>query len=229
MANRVLISDIDQPHADKVEEAIVDGYGSDISADIETRIAQTFANDVTYAVANGFEAIVRSVSAPVGSDVSGAVSAYGSDIAVFFPLGSNTSSELSYPPTLLVIVTSGAGDTQNQTAFGNGLEFWDVESVDVGFQSSFSNGVVAGKMLKIKDGRAGSWWDARYAARQTASNAGVWDKNDGYGKIDVTAAVAFAGAVPSDPYANTIIIYAASDYTARYAGSYSCLNNYCTV
>lgn len=228
MANRVLISDIDADHAADVETAISTGYGSDISADIAIRLNEGYSSDVTYAIANGFEAIVRSVSAPTGSDISRAVSAYASDLLTFFPLGSNSDIELAYPPSLLVIVTSGAGDTENQTAYGNGLEFWDVEDIDEGFQSSFSNGVVAGKMLKIKDGRASTWWDARYAARETAGNSGTWDKNDGYGKIDVTAAVAFAGAVPTDPYEHVVIIYTADDYDARYAGSYSCENNYCT-
>jgi hypothetical protein len=95
-------------------------------------------------------------------------------------------------------VTSGGGTTQNDTAYGDGLEFWD----DGSGGSSAANGRIAGKLLKIKHSRGGSWWDARYAARQTASNGGVWDKFNGYGKIDVAAAIAYGGSIPADDYAN---------------------------
>jgi hypothetical protein len=117
-------------------------------------------------------------------------------VEAFVPLGSNSYIDLTYPTSIPNAITSGASraDT-NFTAYGPGLEF--IAPSDV---SSFSNGIIAGQLLKIYQARGHGWWDARYAARITASHAGVWDIHNGYGKIDVAAAIAYSGAIPPDPY-----------------------------
>ena len=104
-----------------------------------------------------------------------------------------------------MIVTCGAGvasATNNQTGYGNGLEFWDRESVGAAgtAESSYSNGVIAGKLYSIKAALGCNWWEARYRARMTASNGGSWNKYDGYGVINVSAAIAYGSGIAEDPY-----------------------------
>lgn len=61
--------------------------------------------------------------------------------------------------------------------------------------------VICAKIRKIQAGRNDcSVWEAVYAAQQTGSNSGVFSVNNGYGKIDVAAAIAFAGAIIDDPH-----------------------------
>ena len=54
-------------------------------------------------------------------------------------------------------------------------------------------------------GRNCSWWEARYCARKTASQKGIWDKYNGYGLINVADAIAFNGTIPLDPYDETLV------------------------
>jgi len=140
------------------------------------------------------------------------------DVLTFFPLGSNTFENLTIfddkePP---VIVITGAGDTENQnnTGWGNGLEFWD-DDLDLGTPdlSSYSNGYIAGKLFFIsqaimytEDSERPRLWVARWRARITASRteitrlANIWDSRNGYGKIDIVKAITYDGIIPFDPY-----------------------------
>lgn len=118
-----------------------------------------------------------------------------------------------------VIVTSGAGDEElrNNTSYGKGLEFWDWDltqtfPIPTSDQSSYSNGIVLGKLLKIKDELNCSWWEARFRARVTADRTepnrndidaieGVsWCKFNGFGRINVDNAIGYSGIIPPDPY-----------------------------
>lgn len=210
--SRVLIADNDAGHAATIKAAIVAGYGSDINSDIE--VVSTWNGAVLAAgIDTDVVAIVRSYTG-VESNVVSAQSVYPR-VLCFMPLGSNTFQELSVftakePP---VIVTSGAGDAENQnnTGYGKGMEFWDTDldastSADM---SSFSNGYICGKLLKIKDTLECDWWEARYRARMTAARTeanrltSMWDLRNGYGKIDVTGAGLYEGLIPTDPYLTT--------------------------
>ncbi|MEM6378304.1 MAG: hypothetical protein AAF705_08830 [Bacteroidota bacterium] len=110
---------------------------------------------------------------------------------------------------LPLIVITRAVDSLNGsgTGYGEMLEFYDEDHIpaDGNPISSYSNGVIAAKLYKIKEARGGSWWDARYAARVTADRNGThvsedWNKEYGFGKIDVSASIAFNGSIPPDPY-----------------------------
>jgi len=199
MAIRIVVSDGDADHAAAVKAAISLGYGSDISAEIEVRL-EGGDTSLAYAASIGAPMVVRSTTflkahIPYAEDVY-------PDVLMVMPYGSNFHVDGSwYLDHLDLIVSTGAGDDACETLYGAGLEFFDEDPIVIEpDQASFSNGYIAGKLLKIKDQRAGSWWDARYAARQTASKNGIWDLLDGYGKIDVAAAVAFSGSLPADPY-----------------------------
>lgn len=205
----IIISDEFGSHGTTIKDAISNGYGSDISDRIE--IVEYWNPAFQRAQTdNNIQALIRSTSGVAGY-VSNAQSIYPR-VQTFFPLGSNSFAELNVftnqePP---VIVTCGAGDTElrNNTGFGNGLEFWDgdlyPESVDD--YSSYSNGIILGKLLKIKDTLNCSWWEARYRARMTADRTepnretSLWDLRNGYGKINVANAIAYTGEIITDPY-----------------------------
>jgi hypothetical protein len=193
MSIRIIVADTNPSHGAGVKAAISTGYGSDISADIEIYAAD-LGSSIAYAQSIGAIAVVHSYVG-IENHVAEAQLAYPA-IQCFMPLGSNSFIELFNLTSIPVIVSCGAGLTQNDTAYGLGLEFWD--SPD--FVSSNSTGVVCGKILKIKDTLSCTWWEARYRARQTSGNNGVWDKFNGYGQISVAAANAFAGSIAGDPY-----------------------------
>lgn len=210
---RIIISDEYGQHGLDIRTAINYGYGSDISDEIEIISGWSAA----YARALNDEniiALIRSTSG-VASYVNNASSIYPR-VQTFFPLGSNTFTELTVfninePP---VIITSGAGDfldsanDRNNTGYGKGLEFWDRDLTlnDNGDESSFSNGFILGKLLVIKDILNCTWWEARFRARVTAyrnepnRETSMWDLRNGYGRINTEAAIEYLGLIPADPY-----------------------------
>lgn len=194
---KVLISDEVSWHAQNVLTALSTGYGSNLANDTIIRLGSGLANDLEYAKLNNISLVVRSYDGvgPYPALAAG----YYSDIQLVMPMGANAFMLLSWPSDVSVIVATGAGVTENATAYGPGLEFWSIDPLGE-TASSYSNGYIAGQLLKIKEGRGFSWWNARYAARQTASGGGTRTNANGYGQIDVTAAIAYSGAIIDDPY-----------------------------
>lgn len=129
---------------------------------------------------------------------------------MFMPLGSNESILLPNPSTIPVIITCGAGTTFNETGYGPGLEFFDSEDQGQSINhSSFSNGKIAGKIMNIRNTLSCSFWEARFRARITADRTLIthpegeyWNSQNGFGKINVQAAIDFVGSIPADPYIN---------------------------
>lgn len=76
---------------------------------------------------------------------------------------------------------------------------------------SYATPYIAGKLAFIKDsvenllGRYCSWWEARYRARMTASENGIYDPVSGYGRINVLRAIRYRAPIPGDPHAVTRI------------------------
>lgn len=206
MSIRVIVSDTSNgDHAQAVKAAISSGYGSDISDQIGI-VTGGIMVALEYAKNNGAIAVVRSTSG-ISSYQTSALDYYP-DILAFMPLGSNLFVELISTPG--VIVSCGAGDNENKnnTGYGTGLEFWDndLETTVTSDFSSFANGVIAGKILKIKDTLNCSWWEARYRARMTCDKGednrtgADWDLFNGYGKINVNNAIAYSGVIIADPF-----------------------------
>jgi len=127
---RILIADIpNTQHALDVKQSIIDGYGSDISSDIQ--IVSSNLQTTINAIEEDTVMIVHSYTGIV-SKVNMSQEVYP-NVLVFMPLGSNTFTQLNLfeetdPP---VIVTCGAGDFEerNNTGYGNGLEFWDEDLI----------------------------------------------------------------------------------------------------
>ena len=196
---RVWVSDAEAggTHGANVKSAISTGYGSDISNEInlvesaEYSVAQVKA-DMLLAYNAGYELFVS--SAYSGANFLTEAKTYYPDMLCVFPNGVNdhVSYQLGSSYTIPEIaVITGAGDDNNETGYP--IEFFDVDPTETD-ASSFSNGVVAGKLLKIKDGRGSHWTDAVQAARATSSLSTL-DTEDGYGVIDVSSAVAYSGTV----------------------------------
>ena len=219
---RIIISDELGQHGLDIKTAISNGYGSDISDQIQ--IIGYWSPAFNEARDNeNIAALIRSTQG-VASYVQDALSIYPR-VQTFFPLGgSDNIFELvnvfqdAEPP---VIVCCGAGDftnpanDKNNTSYGNGLEFWDrdLNVSDTSDESSYSNGYVLGKLLKIKDTLNCTWWEARYRARMRASRiesnreTSLWDLRNGYGKIDEDAAIAYVGLIPTDQYIAAETLY----------------------
>lgn len=196
MPIRIIISDsVLTGHPVTVRTAINTGYGSDISDQIEIR-AESLNSSLNYCKSVGGVIVVRSMTG-MATSINTAQTWYNSDsILTVMPMGSNSPIEINPPASIPVIVTTGTPGS----AYGPGLEFIDDDLGDPAALSSWSNGIIAGKLLKIKDLTGADWWSVRYRARQTASNYGIRNDLDGYGVIDVTAAASYSIPAPTDPY-----------------------------
>jgi len=123
------------------------------------------------------------------------------DVQCFIPAGSNSHYQIyDSGGDLPVIVVTGAGDTENETAWD--IEFFapDPLTPEPADASSYSNPYIAGQIMKIMDTLDCTMWEARHRARMTSSRADNWDAVDGFGLIDVSAALVYSGEIPADPY-----------------------------
>lgn len=195
---KILISDSDYSHSIGVKDSILSANSDLSSGNIDIRY-ESLNDSLIYASEQKIKCVVRSTIGVAG-EITNALEYYKMGIQVFMPMGSNTHGELTALTSIPCIVTSGAGGVANNTGFGEGIEFFDDDNGTPGDASSFSNGVIAGKLFKIKVERNCDWWEARYCARTTASGNGVWNKNDGYGIIDVDAAINYSGEIIDNPY-----------------------------
>ena len=212
---KVIVAGLPGQHSDDVKTAILSGAGNSLQED-EITIMDYYAA-LIYAWTNqSVIAIVQSTSGVQGF-VADAQKLYD-HVQFFMPLGGNQNVfalvEVFTDPVPPVIVICGAGDftdpatDKNNTSYGNGLEFWDHDLVidDVQDGSSFSNGIIAGKLLLIKTILDCSWWESRYRARMTADRnednreSSPWDLRNGYGRINTAAAIAYGGEISTDPY-----------------------------
>lgn len=127
------------------------------------------------------------------------------DAQLVMPLFDNQFIEYPYYATPPWLVTCACSETteNDHTAYGVGLEFLDDDygyggdPIDV---VSYAVPVIAAKLWIIHETLNCSWWEARFRARETASEAGHHSNTNGYGVIDVSAAIAYAGPISPDPY-----------------------------
>jgi hypothetical protein len=132
------------------------------------------------------------------TDTAASNSAYQSGLLSIMPTGSNSSiflwdSDGDLPSQISV----GAGTDSNITAYD--IEFFGIDPFFTPALSSYSNGYIAGQLSFIKDSLNCSWWAARYRARKTGTDT-IWSGKNGYGKINVIAAINYSQNIPNDPY-----------------------------
>ena len=124
-------------------------------------------------------------------------------VILVMPLGSNSSIQLNNLtdfPTAVIATGATADGITNSTGYGTGLEFisQDESLTDTSEQSSFSNGFIGGQLMKIVHGlnEPHTWVQVRALARQTASYADNYTELNGFGVIDVDAAIALGNSNP---------------------------------
>lgn len=122
--------------------------------------------------------------------------------------GPNDPQRNAHPMGKPICISAGPVDRRT-FAFGPGLEFWEIQ-VD----NSSATPQAAARLLQIKDTLQCSWWEVRYRARITAIRTNIthpsgelWNELNGFGRIDVAAAIAFSGTIPPDPFLNNGNVY----------------------
>lgn len=122
--------------------------------------------------------------------------------------GPNSAQRNTHPMGKPICISAGPVDRRT-LAFGPALEFWEIQT-----ENSWATPVAAARLLQIKDTLQCSWWEVRYRARITAIRTSIthpsgelWNENNGFGRIDVAAAIAFSGTIPPDPYLNAGNVY----------------------
>lgn len=215
-SQRIILAEITpqliEAHGVYVREAVNQGYGSSLTDSIDL-LAMTGYEAYLKSSVTHYKAYVYSYEGLMGL-IPYLRTIYPTTQA-FMPLGSNSFILISDVTSIPEVITCGAGATHNITGYGPGLEFWDNENIgSVAIQSSLSNGIIAGKILKIRDTLDCSFWEARYRARITATRTEsrrppntYWTQEDGFGQINVTAAIDFVGSIPADPYLNSGNVY----------------------
>lgn len=163
----------------------------------------SLGSSLTFAFSNGIRLLVYSDTGFNGGQI------HYPGVQSVLPIGQQSFVQVTIVPdqecNVVVTGSSFSDPNNNGTGYGNSLSFFDTYNT----ASSYSNGLIAGKLLYIKEQRsiiAGyetDWWDARYACQQTASGGGVRTIFNGWGKINISAAIAYAGSIPSCPYPQT--------------------------
>ncbi|GJQ43884.1 MAG: hypothetical protein JETCAE03_33820 [Ignavibacteriaceae bacterium] len=238
---RVIVSDTPgTEHANAVRTAILYGYNGldnkskypdiDISNDVVI-MDGGWSSAVDYAKQHEeVVAIARSTSG-IKYFIDKAKEVYPR-VQGFVPMGSNAYVELFIfsEPEPPIIVTCGCGDDEirNNTAYGNGLEFWDTDWTWYGGTdaSSFANGWICGKMLRLYDelkkiyGEQATWWHARSLLRNqswrieanrprdTNGEPVIWCKENGYGRPNLDGALDNMNTfvVEPDPYLSQVLL-----------------------
>jgi hypothetical protein len=213
-------------HDEQVAQSFIDGYESAGGSWAGTIDSTTKDLTIAQALAAGNQVYIYSYSG-MSSLIAQALASYPG-IQVFASCGANSPGEIfdsNNGIDLPSLIITGGGDTDNETA--DDIEFFSNDPVtpeatpDEQDLSSFSNGFVAGQIAYIADERDCTIWEARYCARITASENGIWHETNGYGKIEVEAAIAYAGSIPEDTYKTHIGVVGVITATRTYDGNIS--------
>lgn len=199
MSAKVYISDPEPTgHGATVKQAIfAGGNGLLVDSDVAIDSTADMFNTLSLAAAAGAKIVVRSMT-DIQTCIGIAQSAFlQSGIMSFMPGGPNILGQTILNPDEIPvgIITSSAilQSGQNaQASFGNWLEFVGIDQwFGDGAQESGVNGYIAGQIYAIMAARGCNAMEARICARATASNGGVWNMYNGFGEINVAAAIAY--------------------------------------
>jgi len=198
----LLTTELDEPEA--VDQFIAGYEDNGATWDGTMTVVENMTNEEitteflqTYIDA-GYEVVLRNTAGSLAYlDIY--ESSKNDGLLFIIPVGSNTFLDISggdvenipYFGNQYVVVTCGAGlNGTNQTSYP--CLFFDADPSDilggVPYQS-YSTPYIAGKMCYIKEQRGGDWDDTIGACIVTASEGGVFDHINGYGIIDVSAAI----------------------------------------
>ena len=224
MAYRVLVSDTNSTHANAVKNLLVTTYNawsanyglqeSLILSAGEVKIELRSILTISYILEETDIIMAIRPTDGILNHIEIAEQIYPRTLLVM-PMGSNTHSDMAIftdeePP---LVVTVGAGDTegQNNTGYGNGIEFWDDDFDTSGAPdlSSYASAVIGAKLLFMYDWQnlidgSSTWWNIRYKARmgawrtESSRTTNLWDIKNGYGQI--LPYIGIKGLIPLDPY-----------------------------
>ena len=188
---KVLISGWGGQHDLDVKSAFYIGYSSYDSTEFAGEVviySQSLQNSFEYAQQNGFEMILRSTT---GLSVGLQLAPDYPSVRLVMPSGSNSfvptySGDIINSP----VIICGAGVDSNITGYK--IDFYSIDPITGTNLSSFSNGYIAGQITFIANSLQYSIDSAKYSARSTGSNDGVFDSYSGFGKIMIERALADA-------------------------------------
>ena len=188
---KVIISGWGGQHDLDVKSAFYLGYSSYDSTEFAGEVelySQSLQNSFEYAQQNGFEMILRSTT---GLGVGLQLAPDYPSIKLVMPSGSNSfvqtySGDIINSP----VIICGAGVDSNITGYK--IDFFSIDPITGTNLSSFSNGYIAGQIAFISNFLQCSLDSAKYSARTTGSNDGVFDTYSGFGKIMIERALADA-------------------------------------
>jgi len=188
--HNVLISGYGGQHDLDVKEAFLLGYSSydssSFSGNIDMFIDYAISSSFAYAENNNYDVIIRSTT---GLSYFIPIANQHSDVQLIMPSGSNSHIEtFSGNMQECPIISTGAGITSNVTGYQ--IDFYSIDPITSSNLSSFANGYIAGQIVFISDYLGISIDEARLRARESGSNDGIYDYENGYGKIIVESAIA---------------------------------------
>lgn len=190
---KIIISDTDETHANLVKQCVLLGFGEglDESEVVIYDLGTSLEDAILFAEGEGATLVVRSTPGAANLlDLAELYYVNGDYILVCMPAGSNSPGEIFTADIPQAMCITGAGDVNNETA--DNVEFIAPDPITLEPDlSSFSNGYIAGQLLKIKEARDCNWEEARICARQTGSENGLWHEINGFGLINIAAAIAY--------------------------------------
>jgi len=203
---KILVSDVEQPHANACKAIILEECPTATVA----VILGSLTKSIVYALANNYSIISRSTTglsdsrnenegdtAWAGVEIGGAFSDEFSDefdidtihrVGIVHAHGSNSHILLTDPSCLDIIVAVGAGDGagNNDASYGPGLELFNDDETTESYATARIAGIIAQLMTSHP---LWTFQDARMALRQTASLYGIgWISDGGFGASDKVAA-----------------------------------------
>jgi hypothetical protein len=153
------------------------------------------AGCVSYAIANGYNIIVRSYTGVWVFKLEWDVAAANGILVVNAHGGNSHVNTNSGYDVFQNVVLCGAGTSAsgNASSYGSDLEFFDTpaEVQSAPFAESWATPIIAAKLSQVMQAKNCTFREARFLyTRTTASLAGSWTPENGFGIIDVAAAIA---------------------------------------
>ncbi|MGB5847057.1 MAG: T9SS type A sorting domain-containing protein [Ignavibacteriaceae bacterium] len=188
--HNVLISGFGGQHDLDVKQSFLLGYASynssSFSGNVDLFYDYAISSSFTHAENNNYDIIIRSTTG-LSSYISSANQ--HPTVKLIMPSGSNSHIE-TFRGNLhdCPIIATGAGITSNVTGYQ--IDFYSIDPISTGNLSSFANGYIAGQIVFISDYLGISIDEVRSRARECGSNGGIYDYQNGYGRIIIEDAIA---------------------------------------
>ncbi len=143
-------------------------------------LINSFSASVDYAIAHGYGVVCRATTGLTDARITNdGDKAEANDIICVHAHGSNSNIELAEPTSVgsIWVVRDSDG------SYGNGVEF----TIPGTTTESGATAIMAGYVAKFMNTYVVTIAALRTLFRNTASNGGTWQKENGYGTVDFTA------------------------------------------